>query len=165
MRACSRPRRRSLTSRARLARASKSPRRCSSPCTDARLGDRRARLPAGRPDGNFSGELKLRRGSMRTRILAVSATLAATLSLPSIAQQRVVTAADYARAERFMSYETTPLVFGTAVRPTWLPDDRFWYRSVAASGADLVVVDPARATRTSIFADNRLAGAVAAALS
>jgi dipeptidyl aminopeptidase/acylaminoacyl peptidase len=99
------------------------------------------------------------------RIFAVSATLAATLSLPSMAQQRVVTAADYARAERFMSYETTPLVFGTAVRPTWLPDDRSWYRSVTASGADLVVIDPARATRTSVFADARLAGAVATALS
>ena len=102
---------------------------------------------------------------MRTRILAVSAILAATLSLPSMAQQRVVTAADYARAERFMCYERTPLVFGTAVRPTWLPDDRFWFRSLSASGADFVVVDPARATRTSVFADTRLAGAVATALS
>ncbi|HKR30509.1 MAG TPA: hypothetical protein VJT08_08530, partial [Terriglobales bacterium] len=38
-----------------------------------------------------------------------------------------ITADDYARAEKFMPYNTTPLVFGT-VRPSWLKDDRFWFR-------------------------------------
>ena len=53
------------------------------------------------------------------------------------------TADDYARAERFMGYNTNPLVFHAAVRPNWLADsallpvaargaasadDRFWYR-------------------------------------
>ena len=60
---------------------------------------------------------------MRVRSFAVPVAVAFATS--ALAQQRAVTAADYARAERYMSYETTPLVFGTAVRPTWLPDDRF----------------------------------------
>jgi dipeptidyl aminopeptidase/acylaminoacyl peptidase len=101
---------------------------------------------------------------MRVRQLYAATTLVVAFAAPSIAQQRAVTAADYARAERFMSYETTPLVFGTGVRPTWLPDDRFWYRSVTASGADLIVVDPARATHASVFANARLAAAVTTAL-
>ena len=89
---------------------------------------------------------------MRTRVLAVSATLAAALSLPrpTLAQQRAVTAADYARAERAMSYNVIPLVFGTAVRPTWLPlpDERFWFRDVPPTGTQIILVDPAKGTRT-----------------
>src|SRR5690349_3789975 len=98
------------------------------------------------------------------RVRSFVAPVAVAFATSALAQQRAVTAADYARAERYMSYETTPLVFGTSVRPTWLPDDRFWYRSVTPGGADLVVVDPAHATRVSVFANASLAGAVAAAL-
>ena len=60
-----------------------------------------------------------------------------------------LTAADYARAERFMTYNTTPLVLHSAGRATWVADgsaERFWYRtttervpkrswSIAADGA------------------------------
>src|SRR4051812_26485745 len=45
------------------------------------------------------------------------------------AQPRALTAADYARAEKFMTYNTTPLVLRSGVRATWLPGDpgdRFW---------------------------------------
>ena len=34
-----------------------------------------------------------------------------------------LTAADYARAEKFMTYNTTPLVLRTGVRASWLPGD------------------------------------------
>ena len=54
-------------------------------------------------------------------------------TLPVSAQQSsyappALTAADYARAEKFMGYNTTPLVLHGGVRPTWLGagDDRFW---------------------------------------
>ena len=46
--------------------------------------------------------------------------------VPAVAQQRTpeapraLTKEDYARAERFMTYNTTPLVFRTGVRPVWL---------------------------------------------
>jgi dipeptidyl aminopeptidase/acylaminoacyl peptidase len=98
---------------------------------------------------------------MEIRIAAVAVALTATQTL---AQQRAYTAADYARAERFMAYNTTPLVFGTVVRPNWLPGDRFWYRSLTPTGTDLVLVDPARRTRIKPLDDPRLAAAVRPAL-
>jgi hypothetical protein len=62
--------------------------------------------------------------------LAVLATILVT-TMTGVAQQsssdarRVLTTADYARAEKMMGYNTTPLVFRSGVRPTWMPDDRF----------------------------------------
>src|SRR5262245_9109132 len=61
---------------------------------------------------------------------------------------RALTAADYARAERFMTYNTTPLVLHSGVRATWLPDDRFWYRTTTERGSEAVLVDPAKASRS-----------------
>ncbi|MCC7415816.1 MAG: DPP IV N-terminal domain-containing protein [Acidobacteria bacterium] len=58
-----------------------------------------------------------------------------------------LTADDYARAERFLSYHTAPLVLHGGVRPTWLPDDRFWYRTVTERGVEMVLVDPSGPTR------------------
>jgi dipeptidyl aminopeptidase/acylaminoacyl peptidase len=69
--------------------------------------------------------------------------------IPVCAQQppRVFNAADYARAERFLSSNVTPLVIGGSVAATWLPDDRFWYRSSTAKGVEYVLIDPAKKTR------------------
>ena len=51
-------------------------------------------------------------------------------TLPGSAQSRAaVTVEDYQRAEKFMNYNTTPLVSNGPVRATWLPGDRFWYRN------------------------------------
>src|SRR5687767_14581538 len=61
---------------------------------------------------------------------------------------RALTAADYARAERFMTYNTTPLVLRSGVRATWLPDDRFWYRVTTERGSEAVLVDARSATRS-----------------
>ena len=63
------------------------------------------------------------------RFLAVS--LLAALS--AFAQQKF-TAAEYQRAEKFMTYNTAPLVLRSGVRPNWLPDERFWYRVTTAEG-------------------------------
>ncbi len=59
-----------------------------------------------------------------------------------------VTAADYARAERFLRGNVLPLVTGLGVQPAWLGGERFWYRSNAAAGAELIVVDPTRTLRS-----------------
>jgi len=69
-------------------------------------------------------------------------------SIPIVAQQRALTAADYARAEKFLAAATTPLVFRSGVRPTWLDGDRFWYRVTTEAGADVVLIDPVKRTRT-----------------
>src|SRR3954471_1606091 len=65
-----------------------------------------------------------------------------------MAQQRssvpahALTAADYARAQRFMSWNTAPLVYRNGVSPTWIADDRFWYRVTTPAGNGTVLVDP-----------------------
>ena len=75
---------------------------------------------------------------------------------------RALTAADYARAEKFMSANTSPLVLRAGVRPTWLPGDRFWYRNALEDGkSEFILVDPKKKTRGPAF-DH---AAVAAALS
>ena len=97
---------------------------------------------------------------MRNSLLLM-ATLAAQ---PSLAQApRALTAQDYARAEQFMGYHTTPLVLGAPVRPSWLPGDRFWYHNTIPQGAEFVLVDPARRTRSRAFDHERVAAALSRA--
>ena len=99
---------------------------------------------------------------MRFRLAIAAVVCAAS---PVVAQQRAMTNADYARAERYMSYNTAPLVAGGAVRPTWLAGDRFVYRVAASdSSGDVMIVDPVRGTRARLLDDAKLAAAVAAAL-
>src|SRR5258708_34018643 len=72
----------------------------------------------------------------------LSATVAAQQSQPTL------TADDYARAERFMSYNTSPLVLHGGVRATWISDNRFWYRTTGDKGAEAWLVDATAATKT-----------------
>ncbi|HYL78103.1 MAG TPA: DPP IV N-terminal domain-containing protein [Bryobacteraceae bacterium] len=81
----------------------------------------------------------------------------------ALAQQRAFTAADYAQAEKFMGYNTTPLVLHGGVRATWIAGDRFWYRNVTAQGTEFVLVDPARGARGPAFDQAKLAAALSAA--
>src|SRR4029077_1530025 len=82
---------------------------------------------------------------------------------PARAQQRALTSDDYARAEKFMGYNTTPLVLHGGVRPNWLPDDRFTYRITTAEGNEFLIVDPAKGTREPAFDHAKLAAALSAA--
>ena len=100
---------------------------------------------------------------MQLRAFVVAAAFAAT-SMTTASAQRTMSSADYARAERYMNYNVTPLVSGNSIRPGWLPNDRFWYRSTTPTGAELVIVDPARGTRSRLFDNSRLASAIATAL-
>src|SRR5690349_16742974 len=74
------------------------------------------------------------------------ALLVAAASLSARAQQQpaaALTAADYARAERFMPYNTNPLVLHSAGRVTWVADqghERFWYRTTTEKGAEAIMV-------------------------
>jgi len=70
---------------------------------------------------------------------------------------------DYARAERFLGQSMNPLVSGTAGRPTWLADGRFWYRASTTNGSSFFLVNPAKRTRTPAFDHTRLASALGAA--
>ena len=101
----------------------------------------------------------------RVSRIALAAAVAALAAAPAAAQQpsRRLTAADYARAEQFMGYNTAPLVLGANVRPAWLAGDRFWYRNTIADGAEFVLVDPARKTRVRAFDQAGLAAALSRA--
>ena len=85
------------------------------------------------------------------RLLTTLALLAfatgAAAQTPPQAAVPALTAADYARAERFMPYNAVPLVLRNGVRATWLPDDRFWYRTLTEQGSQAILVDPATATK------------------
>jgi dipeptidyl-peptidase 4 len=86
-------------------------------------------------------------------LLALGTPLVAQRSPEPVGGRPAVTAADYARAEKFLAPNLQGLVTGGAVSPNWLPDDRFWYRNQT----EIVVVDPAKKARAS-FPDCAVAG-------
>jgi len=90
-------------------------------------------------------------------------TVAVGVSAPAMAQQPALTAQDYARAERFMIYNTQPFIDRSMEQPNWLANDRFWYRVLTAQGSEFILVDPARKTRTAAFDQTKLATALSAA--
>src|SRR6476620_7140565 len=82
-------------------------------------------------------------------------------SATAIAQQpTTVSADDYARAEKFLGFNTNPLVYGI-VKPTWMPDDRFWYRKNGPDGIQFVIVD-AKGAHTPAFDHAKVAAALSA---
>jgi dipeptidyl aminopeptidase/acylaminoacyl peptidase len=101
------------------------------------------------------------------RLAILAASLFTTISV--VAQQRAadaprtLTAADYARAEKLLAYNTAPLVFRSGVRPSWLPGDRFWYRVTTPDGSEFLLVDPVKGTRAPAFNHANVAAALSAA--
>jgi dipeptidyl aminopeptidase/acylaminoacyl peptidase len=97
-------------------------------------------------------------------LFAISMSLAA----PQAAQAQeahpphATTAADYAHAEKFMGYNTNPLVYH-AVRPAWTADDRLWYRDAGPDGDKFVLFDPAKLTKEPAFDHVKLAAALSVA--
>ena len=94
-----------------------------------------------------------------------SGLLVAALLLPGLlaARDRVLTDADYARAERFVGYNANPLVDHAVTAVTWLGDDRFWYRDHDAGGDHFLVMDATTGKATTAFDRERLAAALAKA--
>lgn len=89
---------------------------------------------------------------MKARLLIV---LSLTLFCVSAAGQqassphRQFTSEDYDRAVRMLGFSTNKLVDRLPGRPTWLDDDRFWYRVSTSDGAEYVLFDTATGERTS----------------
>jgi dipeptidyl-peptidase-4 len=89
--------------------------------------------------------------------------IACCFAASGVAQGKQLTTADYARAEKFMSYNVNPLVYHTVARVTWLDDGRFWYRDRGEDGVTFVLVDPAKGTKAPAFDHAKLATALEAA--
>ncbi len=85
------------------------------------------------------------------------------LSAQAPYQPDSLTADDYKQAERFLAWNTASLVYNSGVRPSWLANDRFWYRVRTAAGSDFILVDPSKRTRTEAFNRSALAAALSAA--
>ncbi|MEO5798750.1 MAG: DPP IV N-terminal domain-containing protein [Gemmatimonadales bacterium] len=94
------------------------------------------------------------------RSALVSTFLTALALTGAAAQQPGATAADYARAEKFLAPAVTPLVSGTAVRGTWFAGDRYWYRNTTPAGTEFLLADPVTKKRAPLFDQAKVATAL-----
>jgi dipeptidyl-peptidase-4 len=97
---------------------------------------------------------------LATLVAGLAVTLSGLAQEPGSETPRAFTAADYQQAEKFMGYNTNPLLFRSDVRPTWLLDERFWYRNTIADGSEFILVDPRAGSREPAFDHTRLASAL-----
>lgn len=77
---------------------------------------------------------------------------------------RVYTAADYARAERFMNYNVDPLVFHTVDAGRWLADGRYAYQDAGPDGVRYLLADPAKTAPGPAFDQEKVAARLNQAL-
>ena len=90
---------------------------------------------------------------MKTISIAKLALALLAFSSFVFAQQPAITAADYARAEQMLYFNTSPLIDRSGVNPTFLHDGGFWYRVLTATGSEYVFINPidgARKTSASL---------------
>ena len=73
-----------------------------------------------------------------------------------------ISLADYERAERFLSANTSDLVHHNILAQYWQEDDRLIYRRSTENGSDYILVDMQTAQRSPLFDVVRLATALAA---
>lgn len=73
---------------------------------------------------------------------------ACAVAVTANAQKKTFTAQDYARAESFMSYNTSKFIDNLISQPNWLAGDQFWYTKKTAKGAENYLVDPVKKTKT-----------------
>src|SRR3546814_3366207 len=83
--------------------------------------------------------------------------------LATFAQAPVVTAEDYARAEKFLSHNAKPLVDHAIESVHWIDDAQFWYRDHDANGDRLLRMDAAHGGVVPAFDHVKLAAALAKA--
>src|SRR2546429_8416497 len=105
---------------------------------------------------------------MKSKHILIFTAIVLSSVFPALAQQgsdspRALTPSDYARAEKWMGYNTNPLVFRSGVKPVWQGDDRFWYRVTTSEGSEFIMVDTAKGNKAPAFDHVKLAAALSAA--
>ncbi len=93
-------------------------------------------------------------------VIGILALFVFTPSSANPQEKRILTAEDYAHAERFLRQHTAPLVFGANVRPNWIDENRFWYRNDISEGYEFVLVDAKMKQRKRAFDHEKLATAL-----
>ena len=99
----------------------------------------------------------------KTRLAGALAAVLLVGTGGAMAQGRTLTAQDYARAERFMPYNTMPLVDHDVQRVKWLDGSHFWYVDHDASGDHLMEMDATTGKAAPPFDQAKLAAALAKA--
>jgi len=74
-----------------------------------------------------------------------------------------LTAKDYEHAEKFLNYNTAPLIDHDNVNAVWLAGDKFWYRTLTPKGSEFILVDPVKKTRATAFDQQKLAASLSKA--
>ena len=101
--------------------------------------------------------MMLRKKNLNVLVLCL---LLAPCRLIFAQEGNALTAADYARAEKMMAYNTSQLVYNMTLRANWLKNDRFWYRSTIEKGSLFILVNPSKGTRVPAFDHQKLAKAL-----
>ncbi len=81
------------------------------------------------------------------RISITAFALILLASSLTFAQKPAFTTADYDRAAKMLGSATAPFVDRAGVRPSFLPDGRFWYRVLTATGSEYVLINPTDGAR------------------
>jgi hypothetical protein len=97
------------------------------------------------------------------QIASYVATAALAVFIAPLHAQTRLTADDYSRAEQFLGYNTNRLVLHLAAQPTWVGDDRLWYRTTTENGTEFFQVDAATGARTPAFDQAKIAAALSSA--
>jgi dipeptidyl-peptidase-4 len=97
------------------------------------------------------------------QIALCAATAALAVFITPLHAQTRITADDYSRAEQFLGYNTNRLVLHLAAQPTWVGDDRFWYRTTTENGTEFFQVEAATGARTPAFDQAKIAAALSSA--
>ena len=100
--------------------------------------------------------------SLCRTVVAVFAFTFITVSA-SLRAQRVYTADDYRKAERWMGYNTQPLVTHTVSGISYLPDGRVFYRDPNGKITLYMIADPKTGKSVQAFDNGRLAASLSKA--
>ncbi len=98
---------------------------------------------------------------MRIQILTLA--LLSVVTLSNAQTNKAVSEKAYEHAEKFLNYNTDPLVDGSVVRPNWLSGDKFWYLTNGEKGSHIILVDPATKRRNIAFEPDKMAEAISTA--
>ena len=97
------------------------------------------------------------------RVLSCAASASVLVVSFTLSAQRVYTAQDYAGAERWLNYNTLPLVKNTVTGISYLPDGRVFYAQMQPSGAQYFLADPRKGATEPAFDTTKLAKALSSA--
>ena len=81
------------------------------------------------------------------KILYAAALAVCFIASGTVSAQTVLTTADYDRAAKMLAGSTGQLIDRAGVRPTFMPDGRFYYRVLTATGSEYVLINPADGSR------------------